>query len=90
MKKAQTMIIDHRGVKKINEGDIVVVIQGNFDENRKGLMVNHDWSFPKDMTSSELKSLLGGFLANVGDLYGDKFVAHIMVHAIEEREERKE
>lgn len=83
------MLVGHDGVKKINEGDICIVIQGNFDEERTGVMVNHDWSFPKDMTPSELKSLLGGFLANVGDLYGDKFVAHIMVHAIEDRKERK-
>lgn len=83
------MIVGHDGKKKINEGDICIVIQGNFDEERKGIMVNHDWSFPKDMTSSELKSVLGGFLANVGDLYGDKFIAHVMVHAIEDRKARK-
>lgn len=83
------MIIDHKGVKKIHEGDFVISIQGNFEKNRKGLMVNHDWSFPKGCTPSEVKSLLGGFLANVGDIYGDKFIAHVMVHAIEDRKERK-
>lgn len=84
--KAQSMLINHNGTRKINEGDYVVVIQGNLEND--GLMVNHDWSFPKESESVEVIALFGGFLANIADIYGDKFLAAIMLHAITERKIR--
>lgn len=80
--KAKTMIIGHDGSKKINEGDYVIAIQGN--KNGEEIMVNMDWSFAKDVSVIELKSMIGGLLGNLEDLYGEKFITEVIAHHAEE------
>src|SRR3990167_8276839 len=78
MKKAQTMVVGHDGKKKINEGDLVIAIQGNKDGEE--MMVNMDWSFYEGATPSEIKSMIGCFLASVEDLFGEKMVTESITH----------
>lgn len=76
--KAQTMIVGHDGKKKINEGDLVICIQGNKDGNI--INVNMDWSFAKDATAAEIKSFLGQFMGNIEDVFGEKMVTEMITH----------
>ncbi len=82
MKKAQTLLEDHNGKKKLNEGDFVMCMQANRDEN--GLMVNADWSFAKDATAQDIKSMLGGFLGNIEEVFGEKMVTEAVTHYAED------
>lgn len=82
MNKAKTLIENHDGKKKINEGDLVVCIQANRDPD--GLMVNFDWSFVKDANAAEIKSMLGGFLANIEEVFGEKMVTEAVIHYAED------
>lgn len=89
--KAQTMIESHRGEKKINEGDMVICIQGNkekVDAAGSGpsemILVNMDWSFREGATAEDVKSMLGGFLSSIEDLFGEKMVTEAVVHYADE------
>lgn len=73
------MLIAHNGNKKLNEGDYVMAIQANKDGD-KGLFINLDWAFPKENTPQEIKSILGAFLANIENVFGEKMVSEAFSH----------
>lgn len=82
--KAKTLLEGHDGQKKLNEGDIVFVIQGNLVNG--GIMVNVDWSFSNESKAKPelIKSMLGGFLGNILDIFGEKMVTEAIIHYAQE------
>jgi len=82
MKKAKILMETHNGDKKLNEGDLLFSAQANRDEN--GLMVNIDWSFAKDVDSTEIKSFLGGVLNDIEEVFGEKMVTEAVMHYAED------
>ena len=80
--KAQTLLVNHDGTKKMGEGDLAVTIQGNQTGER--LLVNLDWSFPNGTPTDTIKSLFGGLLGNLEDIYGEKMVTEIIHHWAQE------
>lgn len=80
--KGKTLLVGHDLKNKVGEGEGVVCIQGNKDKN--GIMVNMDWSFDSSWSIHEIKSMLGGFLGNVEEVFGEKMVTEMISHWGEE------
>src|SRR2546428_11927496 len=80
--KAKTLLITHDLRNKANEGEGVIAIQGNKDG--KQIMVSMDWSFDSSWTKDEIKSMLGGFLGNIEEVFGEKMVTEMIAHWGEE------
>lgn len=82
--KSKTLLIQEDGAtKKVGEGDLVMTIQANRIEQGKGeyrLDVNIDWSFDSETNIVEIKSMLGGFLGNIEDVFGEKMVTEMISH----------
>lgn len=89
MAKSKTLLQSGTDKKydKLNEGDLVFAIQCDRvdkNESQYQLMVNMDWSFDDDVTPIEIKSMLGGFLGNIEDVFGEKMVTEAIIHYAEE------
>lgn len=77
------MLTTHTGKVVERDGDHVLAIQGT--RKLDGRMdVNIDWSFAPGVSMAELKSMFGGLLANLEDLYGEKFVTELIAHYAED------
>ncbi len=82
-KKAQSLVVCHDGNKKLDDGDYIMVIQAN-REGVGGLVVNIDWSFDPKGNKTEIKSVLGGFLGCIEDVFGEKMVTEMVAHWAED------
>lgn len=76
--KAKTLLVGHDLENKVGEGEGVVCIQGN--KNGEEILVNMDWSFDSSWSAQEIKSMLGGFLGNLEDVFGEKMVTEAIAH----------
>ncbi len=80
--KAQTILIDHNGKKKIGEGNTVFIIQGT--KIGEGIESNMDWSIDPTWKMEEIKSLIGVFLASLEDVFGERMVTQAIIHYAED------
>lgn len=85
--KAQTLLSGSNGIKKLNEGDLVIALQCNRVEHGNGeyqLETNIDWSFDDETTPIEIKSFLGAILGSIEEIFGEKMVTEAILHYAEE------
>jgi hypothetical protein len=76
--KAKTLLVGHDLKNKVGEGDGVVCIQADKEGNQ--IMTNMDWSFDSSWTPTEIKSMLGGFLGSIEEVFGEKMVTEAIIH----------
>lgn len=79
MKKGQTLLIGGNETRKIGEGDLILALQASRD-GKGGLQTNIDWVFDKETTAAEIKSALGGLLACIEEVFGEKMVTEAIAH----------
>jgi len=77
--KAKSTIVTHDGRVVTNTGHMAMAIQATRD-GKDGLSVNVDWSFPVGTTPMDVKSMLGGFLGNIEEIFGEKMVTEMITH----------
>lgn len=83
MKKAETLIIQPDGKRRIGSGNIVFCTQSELvvnENGEKGVMSNTDWYLEKGTDVEYVVASLSSFLQTIEEVFGEKMVAEMIMH----------